>query len=144
MMFAVLGVNLHVSLQVRTLIEGSMTNWTFVRRLFEMGDFMHGECTRLTESFATIVALEGLLFGVNVAMIAKMILSTECFAADITRVGTLIGVRTLVYQQIVRLGELSIAIFADELLLWTCSSGAGDFQWAQPITVMCADDECRW
>jgi hypothetical protein len=132
-------VNLHVRLEIGALIEAAMADGTFVWRLLQVRDFMHGQCARLTEAFAAIVTLEGLLFGVNVAMIAKMILPPERFAADVTRVRTLVGVRSLVYQQIVRLGELSIAIFADELLLWTCASGAGDFQWAQPITMIAND-----
>lgn len=45
-----------------------------------------------------------------------MVLPSERFAADVAGVGPLVGVRPLVDQQIVALGELSVAKFADELL----------------------------
>ena len=50
-------------------------------------------------------------------MISKMILSSECFTTDITRVRPLISVSSLVNEEIVTLGELSVAILADELFL---------------------------
>lgn len=60
-----------------------------------------------------------------------MILSTERFAADIAREWPFVGVRALVNLQIVTFGELSLAIFADELFLWSGAVGAGDaFHWA--------------
>lgn len=46
-----------------------------------------------------------------------MILPSECFAADITGVRSFVSVGSFVNQKIVRLCELSIAVFADELLL---------------------------
>jgi hypothetical protein len=127
-------MNLHVRLEIGSLIEASIADWTFMWRLFQMCDFMNGECARLTESFSTIIALEWLLFGVNITMITKMILTTECFSTNVTRVRTLIGMRSLVNQKIVRLCELTITIFADELLLWSSASRTSNFQWTKPIT----------
>ena len=46
-----------------------------------------------------------------------MVLSAERFATDITGIGPLICVSPLVDEEIVTLGEVSVAIFADELLL---------------------------
>lgn len=126
-MFTVFCVNLHVRFEVGALVEASIADGTFVRRLLQVRHLVNGERPRLTESFATIVALERLLFGVNVAVIAQMVLPAKSFAADVAGVGTLVGVRPLVYQQIVGLGELTIAVFANKLLLWTCSSRASDF-----------------
>ena len=47
-----------------------------------------------------------------------MVLSAESFAANITRVGPLIRVCPLVDEEVVTLGEVTVAIFTDELLLW--------------------------
>ena len=46
-----------------------------------------------------------------------MVLSPESFATDVTGVGSLVGVGALVYEEVVTLGEVSVAILADELLL---------------------------
>lgn len=113
--------------EVGSLVEAAIANGTFMGRFLQMRHFMHGECSRLTETFSAVVALEWFFFGVNVAMISQMILATESFAANVTAVGTLIGVSSLVNQKIVGFGELTIAILADELFLWTSSSSAGDF-----------------
>lgn len=50
-------------------------------------------------------------------MIPQMILSAEGLSAYVARVRPLVGVRPLVNQQVVALGELSIAELADELFL---------------------------
>ena len=47
----------------------------------------------------------------------EMVLSPESFATDVTGIGSLIGVGSLVYEEVVTLGEVSVAILADELLL---------------------------
>jgi len=49
-------------------------------------------------------------------VIPEVILSPERLAADITGIGPLVRVCPFVDEQIVRLGELSIAELADELL----------------------------
>lgn len=48
-----------------------------------------------------------------------MVLATERFAAYVARIGTLVGVRAFVDEEIVGLGEMSLTVFADELLLGT-------------------------
>lgn len=58
-------------------------------------------------------------------MVSEVVLSAEGLPADVARVGPLVGVGTLVDQQIVRLGELSVAVFADELLLGPGAGRAG-------------------
>ncbi len=46
-----------------------------------------------------------------------MVLTAESLAADVARVRPLIGVSSLVDEQVVGLGELAVAELADELLL---------------------------
>ena len=58
-----------VSLQVRSLIEAALTDWTSVRSLLKVEYFMNSQSSVLTESFPTIIAFEGFLFGVNISMI---------------------------------------------------------------------------
>lgn len=91
-------------------------------RLLHMKDLVYGQGSRLAEPLATLVTLEGLLFGVDVTVISQVILSSECFATDITIEGSLIGVGPLVDQEVVRFGELPIAVLANETLLWPRSS----------------------
>lgn len=119
--------------EICALVEASIADGAFVGRLLQVRHFVHGECPRLTEALATVVALERLFFGVNVAVIAEMVLATEGLAADVAAVGAFVSVGPLVDQQVVALGELSVAVFADELLLWTRSSRAGDFEWANAV-----------
>lgn len=76
---------------------------------------MDSQGSRLAESLAAFRAFEGFLLGVNIPVIPQVILSPERLAADITGIGPLVRVCPLVDEQIVRLGELSIAKLADEL-----------------------------
>ena len=55
-------------------------------------------------------------------MIAQVILAAESFATDVALVRTFVGVSPFVYQQIVRLGEVSTAEPADELTSTTSHS----------------------
>ena len=48
-----------------------------------------------------------------------MILSPEALVTNLTRVGSFVGVRALVDQQVVRLGEVTPAIATNELFLWS-------------------------
>jgi hypothetical protein len=48
-------------------------------------------------------------------MVPEVILSSERLAADVARVGPLVGVGAFVYQQIIALGELSTAELANKL-----------------------------
>ena len=50
-------------------------------------------------------------------MVPEMVLTPESLAAHFTRERSLVGVRALVDQEVVGLGELSLAVLADELLL---------------------------
>ena len=108
---------LHVRLQVRPLVERAVADRALVRRLLQMGHLVHGKGTRLAEAFTAIRTLEGFLLRVDVPMVAQMVLAPERLAADVARVRPLVRVRALVDQQIVRLGELSVAVLADELFL---------------------------
>lgn len=78
---------------------------------------MHSQSPRLTEAFATLQAFEGLLFGVDVPVVPQVVLSSEGFVADVTCVRSLICVRPLMDQKIVRLGEMSSTELADKLFL---------------------------
>ena len=49
-------------------------------------------------------------------MIPEVVLPPEGLAADVARVGPLVGVGPLVDEEVVRLGELPVAELADELL----------------------------
>jgi hypothetical protein len=59
-----------VCLEVGALVEAAIADGTLVRGLLEVRDFVNGECARLTEALPAVVALERLLFGVNVAVIS--------------------------------------------------------------------------
>ena len=45
---------------------------------------MHSQCSRLTESFTTLVTLEWFFLEVDVLVIPQVILATECLLADVT------------------------------------------------------------
>lgn len=47
-------------------------------------------------------------------MIAEVVLSPECFVANITSVGSLIGVSSFMYQKVVGFGELALTEAANE------------------------------
>jgi len=88
-----------------------------------MGNLVDGQGAGLAEAFAAIAALEGLVLGVDVAMIPQVILSPEGLAANVAGVGPLIRVGPLVDEEVVGLGELPVAVLADELLLWATAAG---------------------
>lgn len=48
-----------------------------------------------------------------------MVLATERLAADVTRIGSFVCVSALVDEEVVGFGEMALAIFADELFLWS-------------------------
>jgi hypothetical protein len=50
-------------------------------------------------------------------MIPQMVLSPEGFTTDITRVRSLVSMRTFMNQQVITLGKLSVAKFTNKLLL---------------------------
>lgn len=117
-----LGVAVQMTAQVSALVEATLADGALVRRLLQMGHLVHGERARLAETLAAIAALEWLLLGVYVAVVAQMILSAECLAANVARIRPLIGVCTFVNEQVIRFGEMAIAVLANELLLWSAAS----------------------
>lgn len=50
-------------------------------------------------------------------MVSQVVLPSERLSADVARVRPLVSVRSLVYEQVVAFGELSVAKFAYELFL---------------------------
>lgn len=54
-----------------------------------------------------------------------MVLSSESFATNITRVGPFVRVCSFVNKQVVRFGKLSVAIFANKLFLRSRRSARG-------------------
>ena len=57
-----------MSFQIGTLVEGTITDWTFVRRFFHVQNLVYGQGAGLAEPFATFRALERLLLGVYVSV----------------------------------------------------------------------------
>ena len=62
-------VSEEMRLKVGSLIKTSLTDWTSVRSLLVVKDFVNGQGSVLTETLATIITFEGFLFAVYVAMI---------------------------------------------------------------------------
>jgi len=116
-------VALQVTLQVGPLVEAPLADGALVRTLLQMGDLVDGQGAGLAETLAAIAALEGLVLGVNVPVIPQMILPPEGLAANVAGIGPLVRVGSLVDEQIVGLGELPVAVLADELLLWATAAG---------------------
>ena len=79
----------------------------------------------MAKALVTRPTLVRLVLGVDVFMVPKMVLSPESLTADITGKWSLICVCPLMDHNIVRLGELSVTILADEPLLWSRGSGLG-------------------
>lgn len=71
----------------------------------------------LAKSFSTFATLEWFFLAVDIPVVSEMILSSKGFTADVTRVRPLVRMGSLVNQQIIRFGELSITKFTDELFL---------------------------
>ena len=79
--------------------------------------FVNCQRSRLTKTFSTVIALEGLVFGVYVLVISQVVLPSERLAADVTGERSFICVGSLVDQQIVAFGEFPVAKLADEPFL---------------------------
>ena len=62
-----------VGLEVGPLVEAPLTDGAAVRRLLVVEDLVHGQGAVLAETFTTIIALERLLFGVDVAMVPAIV-----------------------------------------------------------------------
>ena len=84
--------------------------------------FVNCQRSRLTKTFSTVIALEGLVFGVYVLVISQVVLPPERLAADVTGERPLVCVGSLVDEQVVALRELPVAKFADEPFLGSASS----------------------
>ena len=82
-------------------------------------DLVNCQRSGLTESFVAVSTLVGLVFAVDILVVSQVILSSEGFTTHITGEWPLISVSPLMDHDIVGLGELSVAIFADEPLLWS-------------------------
>lgn len=106
-----------VGLEVGTLVKRPSTRGTLVGRVLHVQDLVHRKGPRLAEALATLQALERLLLRVNVPMIPEVVLAPERLSADVTSVGPLVSMGPLVDQQVVGLGEPSLAESAYELLL---------------------------
>ncbi len=57
-----ISVRQQVGLEVRALVEASLTNRTSVGTLLHVEDTVDSKCPRLAETFAAFIAFEGLLF----------------------------------------------------------------------------------
>jgi len=116
-----LGVSQQVSLKVGPLTEYFPTGWTLMIRIVNVKYPMNCQGAGLAESFATILALERLLFGMDVSMIAEVILTTEGLSANITIERTFVRMSAFVNQQVVRLCKLTVAVLTYVLLFATTS-----------------------
>jgi len=85
-------VGQQVGLEVAPLVETPAARRTLVRRVFHVQDLVDGQCPRLAEPLAALVALEGLLLGMDVPVVPKMVLPSECFSTDVAGVGPFICV----------------------------------------------------
>jgi len=116
LVWLVISVSQQVGLQVGSLIETSLADGALVRRLLHVENLVNCQSPRLTKTFPAVRTLERLFFRVNVAMVSQVILAPEGFAADIAGVGPLVSVSSLVDQQVVRLGELSVTELAESII----------------------------
>ena len=62
-----------VGLEVGPLVEAPLTDGAAVRGLLVVEDLVHGQGAVLAETFTTIIALERLLFGVDVAVVPAIV-----------------------------------------------------------------------
>ena len=121
-------VRQQVGFQVGPLVEAPLTNGTPMGRLLHVKDLVNCQGSGLAEALAAFVTFEGLLFGVNVSVVSKVVLPAEGLAANITIEGSLIGVGPLVDEEVVGFGELSVAVLADETFLGSRSSSGSPQQ----------------
>jgi hypothetical protein len=110
------------------LIETSLTNGTSVGRLFHVEDLVNGQRSGLAKTFSAFVAFERFLFGMDVSVVSQVILSSEGLSTNITIEGSLIGVRSLVNEKIVRFGKLPVAVLANETFFGARSSSRSSQQ----------------
>ena len=94
-----------------------LTDGAAMGRVLHVKDFVHRERSRLAKSLATFTAFKRFFFGVDVSVVSQVVLTTERLSADITVEWPFVGVGALVNEQVVRLGELAVAILANKSLL---------------------------
>ncbi len=111
-------VGQQMGLQVGALVEAALAYGTPVRALLHVEDLVNGQGARLAEALPAVVALEGLLLGVDVPVVPQVVLPPKGLATNVTGVRSLIGVGSLMDEQVVGLGELPVAELADEPFLW--------------------------
>ncbi len=112
-------VGQQMGLQVGALVEAPLANGTPVRALLHVEDLVDGQGARLAEALPAVVTLEGLLLGVDVPVVPQVVLPPKGLATNVTGVWSLIGVGSLVDEQVVGLGKFPVAELADEPLLWS-------------------------
>ena len=110
-----------MSLKVRSLVKAPLAHRALVGWLFHVQDLVDGQGPGLAETFATFGADKWLLFGVNVSVIPKMILSPKGFATDIAWIWSLISVCPFMNKEVVWFCELPVTEFADKLFPWFVS-----------------------
>ena len=81
--------------------------------VLHMEDLVYSQCAGLAKSFSTLGTLEGLFFGMDVPVVSQVVLSAEGLPTNITVIRPLVGVRSLVDQQVVRFGELAPTVLAN-------------------------------
>lgn len=87
-----------MSLEVAPLVEDLVADVAFVWGTLVVDHLVNGQRARLTEALAALAALERLLVRVDEAMVAQVVLPPEGLVADVTLIGSLVGVRPLVDQ----------------------------------------------
>ena len=93
-----------------------------MRTLLHMKYLVYSKSTRLTKSFPAFRALERFLFRVNVSVISQMILSSERFTTNITRIWSFISVSSLMDQKIVGFSKFTVTELTDKPFLGSCRS----------------------
>ena len=78
----------------------------------------------MAKTFSALTALEWFLLRMDVTVITKVVLPPKRLAAKVTRVRPLVRVGAFVNEEVVRLGKLSGAKLANELLLRPRSGSA--------------------
>ena len=104
-------------------VKMSTADGTGDHNVSRVDDFVHVKTAGLAEPLPAVRALVGLVLGVDVLVVAQMVLASEGFAAHITREGSFVGVGALVDHQVVGLGELTVTKLADEALLGAGAAG---------------------
>jgi hypothetical protein len=76
------------------------------------------EASSLTKPFLAVLTAEWPALGVGVLVVSQVVLPSKGLATHITGKWSLICVSPLMDEKVVGLGELPVAEFANELLLW--------------------------